>query len=445
MRNKGIMDKLTSLTKGNRSLQSFAGKSVPLFIIAICNTIVNFLLFTFAFKFLGADKFGEYRLFFSVIAFSGFFHLGFIDGLFQYWMVNNEDTRLIHVGQVILISSFSLIVLIFFPISFRDPWIILPTIIFLNLNALFNNIIVKSGIYYSGMLSMFLIHLSALIFIYISRESLTVHQFTIVYFLLTIIASFVLFLYCFKKGYFKKESGTIMRVAWDIKYFTSGIPILLSGLFFISFFNLDKILLAKTSDSTSFGHFAMASSIISVLFAILGAPVNLVFSKLLQVKSSLFTAYYNKIFFAIYFSAILLPIISIQISPLLFDILQLDAKLLPFLNTWLLLLFPLSFLQLILFNLFKKNNLHIHFSIMALVMVFFMFALFSILKDYKNILMLTPVIYSIIIAIATLYSENILINKNVGNVSKKMARWLTLGAYSLFVVLFFTFNENFKG
>jgi hypothetical protein len=79
------------------------------------------------------------------------------------------------------------------------------------------------------------------------------------------------------------------------------------------------------------------------------------------------------------------------------------------------------------------------------VMVFFMFALFSILKDYKNILMLTPVIYSIIIAIATLYSENILINKNVGNVSKKMARWLTLGAYSLFVVLYFTLNENFKG
>ena len=325
-----------------------------------------------------------------IASFSGFFHFGFADGINIQWIFRdqsdwqksaNRDFAYFFIQQTVL---YGIVVLVLHSQLFPQ---IKPSSI--NIICLANQIILQNGIgliqsffnraqkfYHGAVLTLFgQIGFCLGILFYRAGYLATIDLVLLSNIQLAVVAIPMLYLlsreiqqrpvmdrrdFHFKKFFYalRKSVGV-------------GFPILLTGLLFLGFQNIDKLLISRYYPAADFGYYAFASALLNVVLTLVVSVSNFLMQKMAFSRNSI-GVYYNKS----------VKVVSVLFSVLLISILPLQwiaNKLIPnYSNATLYLVYlagsigPYILIQLIQFSMFKilqKQKLFLILSIFVFSLI----------------------------------------------------------------------------
>jgi hypothetical protein len=243
-----------------------------LLFFSVINVLVNFSFNIYLPLRIGLEKYGQFRYVFAVIAFSGIFHLGYLDGYFLLNARHQNKFSISFVYLFLLTSTF------FFLFS-----LFLSTFIFFNFSDfIWLYLIVICATFINGIVllfqlqNQFLCSVIAQIVPIISIILLLQFELFKTYFQYNIFQS-IFFLYFFQILLLLTNCKTVYTSFFKlglpslnyIKLFhQKGLYILVIGLLTVGFLNIDKLILKNLFSAYQFGQFAFSNSIMLSLLGI---------------------------------------------------------------------------------------------------------------------------------------------------------------------------------
>lgn len=330
-----------------------------LILISLLNVFIQIAITYTISTNISVEDFGEFRNFLAIASFSGIFHLGIIDGLYLNWVLEDESPQL---KDLLLISltqiCFAPLIFLFLPISFA--WSITIQIFVQNILMFANNILLYKKKFLHSSLFMLCTQLTIALLLFLYSKSLSLHIMINMYNIVFIISTSLLVSYCFFKKYFSFEKNLLNHTYGLPKYILTnikkGLPILIIGLIFVGFQNLDKIILAKYYNKYTFGLYAFSFTIINIAIGIILSISNFILRKFIDKTIDDLVAVYTKLTL---FLIALNQIFTISLA-FTFKVINIlvpqykDAEQFTIILSYI--VFPYIVLQLLLFNLFKRLN-----------------------------------------------------------------------------------------
>ncbi|MGM9512488.1 oligosaccharide flippase family protein [Larkinella sp. GY13] len=348
------------------------------------------------------DQYGSWRLFLMIASFSGFFHFGFADGINIQWIFRdrsewqksaNRDFAYFFIQQTVL---YGIVVLVLH--SQLVPQI---KISLTNSICLANQILLQNSIgliqsyfnraqkfYYGAVLTLFgQIGFCLGILFYRAGYLATIDLFLLSNIQLGVVAIPMLYLL------FREIKQRPLMDRRDLHFKTFfyafrksvgvGLPILLTGLLFLGFQNIDKLLISRYYPATDFGYYAFASALLNVVLTLVVSISNFLMQKMAFNPHSV-EIYYDKSVktISVLFSVLLICIIPLQ---------WIADKLIPnYSNSTLYLAYlagsigPYILIQLIQFSMFKILQKQKFFLVMSILV-------FSLITGVMSLLVINQV------------------------------------------------------
>lgn len=325
---------LTGIAKKTSFVKTYA---TPVKVIALTGAgiavtlLINYLLADQ----VTPEQYGSWRFFLTVTSFSGLAHFGLIDGVMIRWLVKEGTDWRITVNRDFL----SLII----------QQLIIYGLIVITIE---NNLLVQNNGPFVGAVLMAnqitLQNISGLLQAFFNRAHKFYYNPSITLFSQII---FCLGIVCYKAGYTKSIDLMILSnlqivsavlpmvylltkemKSWpiversDLRFFTilknsadsirTGLPILATGLLFLGFQNMDKLLVASYYPARQFGFYAFAATLLNVFLTILFSISNYLIQTLAPYRKTI-ELYYDK---AVFSCLIMAAFLLLGVVPLPFII-----------------------------------------------------------------------------------------------------------------------------
>ena len=423
------------------------GRITPLLLILISllSVLVQVSLNYLLSKNATVETFGEYRTFLALVSFSGIFHFGLIDGMYLRWLLNDEKPRGNEFISLIVIQIIILGLLVFF---FQKVSLIVPIFIQIfiqNLLAFSNNVLLREQKFIINSLVVIVNQLLLTLLAYIFSDRLTIDFIVNLYNMLfstsTTILLFILFLkkYIALDGFWgsmnKAEISLFVKANLSI-----GFPILLTGLVFVGFQNLDKVILSQYYSKYEFGLYSFGYTIVNIVVGVVLSVANFMLRKFIEIPLKALESLFTKLTIGL----ATISILFMLFSPILFHIIQLFipqyAAAKPFILALSAIILPYVLLQLLIFNLFKIQKSSKLFFFNSLIHLILLIAV--LFMSVKFLVKLETVPFGILAVFFSWYltSEWLLMKTNI--VFKKGLTYRSLSLVSTIIVniLYVTFS-----
>ncbi|MRS60937.1 oligosaccharide flippase family protein [Larkinella terrae] len=375
----------TSLVKRTSLLKKY---ETPVKLVAL--TGVN-LVFTLLINYLLADQitpeeYGAWRLFLTLTSFSGLLHFGLVDGMTIQWLFSStkdwqssskRDFSYLLIQQVLI--YFLLITAIgkLFPQLKTVPYapiLLANQVVLQNVSGLLQAFFNRSEKFYYG--SSFTL-ISQLAFCF----GLMLYRFNFLPGInLNLLSNIQIAIATFSMLYLlhKHTINWPSLTRYDLhpqrfiavikKSIGLGLPILLTGLLFLGFQNIDKLLISKYYSPRQFGFYAFAGALLNVVLTIVVSISNFLMQKLVSIRHSI-ELYYDsavmlilKLDFLLLVGALPARLFINQLLPVYSE----SAVYITYLSGF---VAPYLLVQLIQFTIFKILNKQRQFFALA-IMVF---------------------------------------------------------------------------
>ncbi len=339
------------------------GRTTPilLILISLLSVLVQVSLNYLLSKNSTVETFGEYRTFLALVSFSGIFHFGLIDGMYLRWLLNDEKPR---GNEFVSLVGIQIIILGLLAFFFQKVSLIVPIFIQIfiqNLLAFSNNVLLREQKFIINSLVVIVNQLLLTLLVYIFSDRLTidfiVNLYNMLFMSTTAILLFILFLkkYIVIDGFWSNintaEITTFVKANLSI-----GFPILLTGLVFVGFQNLDKVVLSHYYSKYEFGLYSFGYTIVNIVVGVVLSVTNFMLRKFIERPLEALESLFTKLTI----SLATVSMLFMLITPILFHIIQLFipqyAAAKPFVLALSAIILPYVLLQLLIFNLFKIQN-----------------------------------------------------------------------------------------
>jgi O-antigen/teichoic acid export membrane protein len=418
---------------------------IALIFISLMSVLVQVSLNYILSKHSTVETFGEYRTFLALVSFSGIFHFGLIDGMYLRWLLNNEKPRTNEFASLIVIQVLVLGFLAFF---FQKTSLIVPIFIQIfiqNLLAFSNNVLLREQKFIINSLIVLVNQLLLTFLVFIFSDRLTINFIVFLYNTLFICSTTILLVSLFLKKYIVLD-GFWQSIKRDefISFLKAnlriGFPILLTGLVFVGFQNLDKVILSLYYSKYEFGLYSFGYTIVNIVVGVVLSVTNFMLRKFIEIPLEALAFLFTKLTIGL----TVVSILFVLFSPILFQIIQIfipqyfAAK--PYVLALSSIILPYVLLQLLIFNLFKIQNSSRIFFYNSLIHLFLLIAALFISVMLMIKLELVPFVILTIFFSWYLSSEYLLLKGN--NVFKKGIKYRSLAVVSTILVniLYVTFS-----
>ena len=355
---------------------------IALILLSIVSILAQVVLNYVLSKNTTVETFGEYRNFLAIVSFSGIFHIGFVDGLYLKWLLKDEKPQFSEFISLFLIQLVCLTIV--FAILHQTHLIvaILLQIFAQNLLVFSNSVLqsvqkfITSNVFIVA--NQILIALSMYAFVGVLDIYNIIKIYNGLYFVS--ISLLLVFLFGKKKivfDDFRNLKFTNFKPIF-LETLRMGFPVLLTGLVFVGFQNMDKIILKAYYSQYDYGLYAFGFTIINILIGIVLSVTNFILRKFIDTSLSVLQDIFTKLTFGL----TLICILFLFCSPIFFFLINiytpqyLGAKSIILALTVLIL--PYVLLQLLIFNLFKSlNRANIFFYNSVIHLVLLILVLFS--------------------------------------------------------------------
>ncbi|MFD1142150.1 oligosaccharide flippase family protein [Larkinella insperata] len=390
----GSLNKVSSAYATPVKLIALTGVSV------VVTLYINYLLADQ----VSPEKYGTWRLFLTITSFSGLFHFGLTDGITIQWLFKDgtdwqksakRDFSYLVIQQVCV---YTVIVVVggsgIYPQVYQtNPAVLVANQIALqNLSGLLQSLFNRHHkFYYGPLLTLF----SQVVFLVGLTACKTGYMKSLDLILLSniqIAVTVLLMVYLASKkakGWpaIQPEDFYLTNILRKTKEFISlGLPILLVGLLFLGFQNIDKLLIAGFYPARQFGFYAFAATLLNVCLTVVSSVANFMMQKLAPYRHSL-ELYYDKAVFSI---LLLIPFLFFSVTPLQFLVqtflpaYSASTVYVRYLSGF---IGPYLLVQLIQFSVFKLLNKQRVFLILATV-----FFVLSLSVEYLLALTKVPLV-----------------------------------------------------
>ncbi|RYE53783.1 MAG: hypothetical protein EOP48_13660 [Sphingobacteriales bacterium] len=317
------------------------------------------------------DQYGSWRLFLMIASFSGFFHFGFADGINIQWLFSDRSNWQKSAKRdfvYFLIQQTALYGIVIFVLHSQ----LFPQIKTFSIHeiCLANQILLQNSIgliqsffnraqkFYHGVVLTLFGQIVFCLGIIFYRAGYLATLDLILLSNIQLVAVAIPMLYLLSREI--EQSPMLDRRDFHFKKFFYafrksvgvGFPILLTGLLFLGFQNIDKLLISSYYPATDFGYYAFASALLNVVLTLVVSVSNFLMQKMAFSRNPI-GIHYNKSVKAV---SILFSVLLISILPLQW----IATKLIPVYSDSMLYLTylagsiaPYVLIQLIQFNMFK--------------------------------------------------------------------------------------------
>ncbi|RCR68357.1 oligosaccharide flippase family protein [Larkinella punicea] len=367
------------------------------------------------------DQYGSWRLFLMIASFSGFLHFGFADGININWIFSDQSDwqisakrdfayffiqQTVLYGIVVLVLHSQLVPQI--KISLTNSICLANQILLQNSIGLIQSYFNRAQKFYHGavlsLVGQITFCLGILLYragymatidlILLSNIQLVVVVIPMVYLLSREIEQRPVM--DFRDFHFKKFFYAFRKSVG------LGFPILLTGLLFLGFQNIDKLLVSRYYPATEFGYYAFASALLNVVLTLVVSVSNFLMQKM-ALNYKVIDVYYDK---------------SVKVVSVLFSILLIS-------------IIPLQWIANKLIPTYSTSTLYLAYlagSIGPYILIqLIQFSIFKILQKQKIFLMISILVFSLITAIMWLLVSNRVSLTTIAFVSALMSySWYTV-------------------
>ena len=302
------------------------GRITPilLILISLLSVLVQVSLNYLLSKHSTVETFGEYRTFLALVSFSGIFHFGLIDGMYLRWLLNDEKPSANEFANLIVIQ---IIILGLLAVFFQKVNLIVPVffqIFIQNLLAFSNNVLLREQKFIINSIVVIVNQLLLTLLVFIFSDRLTIDFIVNLYNLLFISSTAILLIILFLKknilldGFWDNistaEIGDFFKANLSI-----GFPILLTGLVFVGFQNLDKVILPLYYSKYEFGLYSFGYTIVNIVVGVVLSVTNFMLRKFIEMPLETLESLFTKLTIGL----AIVSVFFILFSPILFHIIQL--------------------------------------------------------------------------------------------------------------------------
>ena len=334
---------------------------ILLILISLLSVLVQVSLNYILSKHSTVETFGEYRTFLALVSFSGIFHFGLIDGMYLRWLLKDEKPRGNEFISLIVIQFIIVGLLAFF---FQNVSLIVPIFIQIfiqNLLAFSNNVLLREQKFIINSVVVIVNQLLLTFLVFIFSDRLTIEFIVFLYNMLFICSTTALLTSLFLKKYIVLD-GLWQGINKDtfIGFLKAnlriGFPILLTGLVFVGFQNLDKVILSLYYSRYEFGLYSFGYTIVNIVVGVVLSVTNFMLRKFIEIPLEALESLFTRLTAGL----AIVSILFMLFSPILFQIIQIfipqyfAAK--PYILALSSIILPYVLLQLLIFNLFKIQN-----------------------------------------------------------------------------------------
>ncbi len=423
------------------------GRLTPilLILISLLSVLVQVSLNYLLSKNGTVETFGEYRTFLALVSFSGVFHFGLIDGMYLHWLLNDEKPS---ANEFVNLFGIQIIILGLLAFCFQTVSLIVPIFIQIfiqNLLAFSNNVLLKEQKFIINSIVVIVNQLLLTLLVFIFSDRLTIDFIVNLYNMLFISSTTILIIILFLKKYIvlygfwnsinKAQIADFFKANLSI-----GFPILLTGLVFVGFQNLDKVILPLYYSKYEFGLYSFGYTIVNIVVGVVLSVTNFMLRKFIQIPLEALESLFTKL--TIGLAAV--SILFMLFSPILFHIIQLFiphyAAAKPYILALSAIILPYILLQLLIFNLFKIQKNSKLFFYNSLIHLFLLITTLAISVNFLIKLQIIPFAILTVFFSWYLSSEWLLIKGN--SVFKKGLTYRSLSLVSTIIVniLYVTFS-----
>lgn len=341
-------------------------------LISGLNSIFNFLLNFLIPINLGLDFYGDYKYINIIIAFSGVFHLGYLDGFYLNSLKNNLQLKLsASYLLIIVISIFFLFASISFVLEYDVTIPFLVILILVINNTFINAFSIVNYINGSFVFPVLIQTFCSFIFLFFVTYHHAVHFFTThLYHLIigvSVIQLFLLFL--FTKSLFGLEliSIKLYPLKTTLSLHSKGLKTLSIGILGVFLLGFDKILLRFLLSEVSYGLFCFSNSFLITLVGLSMSMVNKLIKDFSKLNSLPELYSINTIIKRISIFSCCLTLLTFFLDYIIVHYFPIYKNLIEFLKVSIL-SFPYLFVILLVHsNLSKILNFEIHYTLYYLI------------------------------------------------------------------------------
>lgn len=404
-------------------------------LLSVVNTVMQIVVFAVVFEQIGVEQFGGYRTFLSFASFSGLLHLGYADGLFLEWKVKRRPVVLSDLFRMLAITTVLLLCIYFTNWPLPNAQLLYAFVLLSNATVFFHYAFVVHEQYTSAVWASIILQLGVISYLLFQPNQPNLSSLLVCILVFNLLAFALLVFLAFQRKYV--QLGHI-----DVNYTNGisvakgigvGLPVLVSGLFFLSIFNLDKIMLSSSAESIAFGLYALASSVVSVMVGVVAAPVNLILHNMVASNDVANAGVFKKSFNVLWWLGVLGTGCLLLLHQLCQWFTFKHTATVGFILLWAQVVFPLVVLQLLLANLYKLYYLSKAFLIYSIVAFLALSSCMLLIAHNHLDLHIAPALIAQLLLVLIVSMESHLLKRNLALGDEHNKR-IVMIAFSSFVV-----------